>query len=218
MKKKFAVAVAAPALTLAALAVGSGAAPVSAEPLPYGSETCIDGFVWREAIDGDTVCVTPATRSQVADENADPSANKEPEGGAFGPDTCVSGFVWREAFDGDTICVTPDVRAATKADNAAAASRRAAAKTQSEPSQTGNVVFEITGAGTVYSIQTDPDVGSAGEGTATPWKATGTVGPDVDLLQVVAVGKSGEQGCRITLDGVVVVEQGPGNAHCIFNR
>lgn len=218
MKTTFAAAVAVPAVTLAALVVASGVTTVSAEPLPYGPETCIDGFVWREARSGDTVCVTPNTRSTVAQQNANPSANKEPNGGAFGPDTCKSGFVWREAFDGDTICVTPDVRSATLADNAAAASRKAANSPKPTPSSSakGNVVFEITGSGTVYSINTDPDVGSAGENTTVPWSKTANVGPDFTLLQVIAVGKSGEQGCRITLDGVVVAEQAPGNAHCVY--
>jgi hypothetical protein len=33
---------------------------------------------------------------------------------------------------------------------------------------------------------------------------------------VVAVGKTGSQGCRILLDGNVVAEQPIGNAHCIY--
>ncbi|MCP9276668.1 hypothetical protein [Mycolicibacterium arenosum] len=220
MKTTFAAAVAAPALTMAALAVASGVTPVHADPLPYGPETCINGFVWREAFDGDTVCVTPATRSQVAQQNADPSANKEPEGGAFGPDTCVSGFVWREAFDGDTICVTPDVRAATKADNAADASRKAANAPEPTPVAQGGertVVFEITGSGTVYSIDTNPTGSGVGENTPVPFKRTIKIGPDVDLLTVVAVTKTGEQGCRITLDGEVVAEQPVGDAFCSVN-
>jgi hypothetical protein len=31
----------------------------------YGPNTCIDGFVWREAFAGDVVCVTPARREAV---------------------------------------------------------------------------------------------------------------------------------------------------------
>lgn len=55
------------ALAGSALALG---APALAEPLPYGPDTCIQGFVWREAFDGDVVCVTPAVRSQAAGDNA----------------------------------------------------------------------------------------------------------------------------------------------------
>src|SRR5262249_10185249 len=129
------------------------------------------------------------------------------------------GFVWREAFDGDVVCVTPDVRAATKADNAAAASRRVSNSPQPTPTPAAGrtVVFEITGSGTVYSINTDPGGRGASENTPVPWKQTTAVGPDVQLLQVVAVTKTGTQGCRITLDGTVVVDQAPGtSAHCVF--
>jgi hypothetical protein len=46
------------------------------------------------------------------------------------------------------------------------------------------------------------------------------VGSDVQLLQVVAVGRDTPgPGCRITLDGKVVAEEPiGGNAHCIFSR
>lgn len=103
------------------------AAPAQAGPLD-----CASGYVWRNARDGDAVCVTPATRDTVAQQNANPGANKDPNG-AYGPQSCAQGFVWREAFDGDVICVTPDVRAATKADNAAAASRLASNQPAAPP-------------------------------------------------------------------------------------
>jgi hypothetical protein len=192
--------------------------PAQAEPLPYGPDTCIQGYVWREARVGDTVCVTPDIRARTLAENADPSAHKSPTGGAYGPDTCLSGYVWREAFDGDTICVTPDERAATKADNAAAASRKQA----NQPRDTGAgnlVVFEVTGSGTVYSIDTDPAPSggrAAPEDTVLPWSRTTTIDPGTTLLQVVAVGKTASPGCRITLNGRVVAEKPQGgDAHCI---
>ena len=113
-------------LATSAIAVAATAVAIQpaaqADPLPYGPDTCIQGYVWREARTGDTVCVTPNVRSQVAQQNANPSANKDPNG-AYGPESCAQGFVWREAFDGDTICVTPAIRSSTKADNAAANSR-----------------------------------------------------------------------------------------------
>lgn len=36
------------------------------------------------------------------------------------------------------------------------------------------------------------------------------------LVQIIAVTKTGDQGCRITVDGVVKVMQRPGNPHCIY--
>lgn len=191
-------------------------APAVAAPLPYGPDTCISGLVWREARTGDTVCVTPAFRDRTALENSTPGANKNPNAGS-GPQSCSQGYVWREAFDGDTICVTPDIRAENKAANANAQANYQ----RNQPGGGGgaNVVFEVTGGGTVYSINTDPDQGTAPEDTAAPWSRTATVGSDVHLLQVVAVTKTGMQGCRITVDGTVVVEQPPGMAaHCVYNR
>src|SRR5262245_26923084 len=121
---KYSTFVALPAaITAVALAVP---APAHAEPLPYGPDTCIQGFVWREAGPGDTVCVTPSVRTRTAQENAAAAQNREPGGGAYGPDTCKQGFVWREAFSGDVVCVTPNIRDEAAADNAAAASRKQA--------------------------------------------------------------------------------------------
>ena len=81
--------------------------------------------------------------------------------------------------------------------------------------QSRTVVYEVTGSGTVYSIDLDPG-GRIPEDTAAPFSQTVSIGPDVALLQVVVVTKTGSQGCRITLDGTVVAEQAPGDAaHCI---
>lgn len=82
-----------------------------------------------------------------------------------------------------------------------------------------NVVFEVTGSGSVLTIDTDP--GSQRVYNAQlPWQQSITVGPDVQLLQVVAVGtQTPGPGCRITVDGQVVAEKAPGgDAHCLFNR
>jgi len=87
------------------------------------------------------------------------------------------------------------------------------------PYGSDTVVFEVTGSGTVYSIDTDPAGARVAEDTPLPWQRSITVGPDVQLLQVVAVGKTASPGCRILLDGKVVAEQPVGgNAHCIFDR
>jgi hypothetical protein len=86
--------------------------------------TCQQGFVWREAFQGDDVCVTPETRAQAAQDNSQASARRQP--GAYGPDTCLPGYVWREARPNDLVCVTPETRAQVASDNAQASARRAA--------------------------------------------------------------------------------------------
>ena len=57
-------------VSLSAAALGAlgafAAPPASADPLPYGPDTCIQGFVWRDGRAGDHVCVTPDVRSQTA--------------------------------------------------------------------------------------------------------------------------------------------------------
>jgi hypothetical protein len=120
-------------LILVALGALGSQATALADPLPYGPDTCIQGFVWREAGPGDVVCVTPAIRTSTAQQNQAAGQNVEPNGGAYGPATCKQGFVWREAFSGDTVCVTPGVRSQAASDNAAAASRKAANAPQPTP-------------------------------------------------------------------------------------
>ena len=92
--------------------------------LPYGPQTCKNGFVWREARESDLVCVDPGTRTTTKQENALAASRKNPNG-AFGPDTCLPGFVWREAFPGDVVCVTPDRRDQARIDNSQVGDRRA---------------------------------------------------------------------------------------------
>lgn len=94
--------------------------------------------------------------------------------------------------------------------------------TATSPAQTpaavpdSTVLFEVTGSGTAITIDTDPTTDRAYDAPL-PWQRTISVGPDVQLLQVVAVG--GENaGCRITLDGQVVTEQPAGSAHCSYTR
>src|SRR5690349_18117105 len=116
---------ASPAIAVAVLATVTTPTSAAADPLPYGPDTCIQGYVWREARSGDTVCVTPDIRAAVAQQNANRGAHKDPNG-AYGPESCAQGFVWREAFDGDTVCVTPDFRQQMFDANSAAASRKQA--------------------------------------------------------------------------------------------
>jgi hypothetical protein len=104
---------------------------------PYGPDTCVAGYVWREAVPGDHVCVSWNTRSQAWADNAAAADRRVPGGGAYGPDTCLAGYVWRDATtaypypDGwgqmvynpfstgtaDHVCVTPAVRDQAAADN-----------------------------------------------------------------------------------------------------
>jgi hypothetical protein len=44
----------------------------------YGPNTCIAGYVWREAFAGDVVCVTPEIRSLVRQENRDAASHRVP--------------------------------------------------------------------------------------------------------------------------------------------
>ena len=81
---------------------------------------CVSGYVWREAGPEDYVCVTPASRSLVKQENK--TARQRWTAGAYGPHTCTSGYVWREAFKGDDVCVTPTRRDQVSEENRTARS------------------------------------------------------------------------------------------------
>ena len=104
---------------IAALALPT--APAQAQD--YGPNTCLNGFVWREAFAGDVVCVPPSTRTRAKQDNAAAASRRDPSAG-YGPFGCQQGYVWREARASDLVCVTPNIRSQAKADNAAAASRR----------------------------------------------------------------------------------------------
>jgi hypothetical protein len=108
-------------LLLLGVLICFGAPTARATPHP---DTCIEGYVWREAYPDDRVCVTPATREQAAADNRLAATRREPQGGAHGPDTCKPGFVWREARPDDHVCVTSDVREQTALDNRQTHARR----------------------------------------------------------------------------------------------
>ena len=91
--------------------------------LPYGPDTCQQGYVWREAFPGDHVCVIPKIREQAAYDNSQAGVHREPGGGPYGPDTCRQGRVWREARPDDHVCVTAETRAQTASDNRQATNR-----------------------------------------------------------------------------------------------
>jgi hypothetical protein len=108
------------------------AGTATADPLPYGPDTCIQGYVWREANAADHVCVTRDTHNRTIDENR-LTDERYDTNAVRNSKVCIQGFVWREAFSGDKVCVTPDSRAQAAADNAAAASRLAANRQSSAP-------------------------------------------------------------------------------------
>jgi hypothetical protein len=86
---------------------------------------CKPGYVWRDAKDGDGVCVTPDDRAEAKKQNANADNNRQVGGGAYGPNTCRTGYVWREAFAGDVVCVTPFERDKAKKQNAESAQHTA---------------------------------------------------------------------------------------------
>jgi hypothetical protein len=88
-------------------------------------DACVKGYVWREAVPNDHVCVTPAVQQQTRQDNALADSRRNPNGGPYGPDTCLVGYVWREAVANDHVCVTGATREQARSDNAAADSRRA---------------------------------------------------------------------------------------------
>ncbi len=102
---------------------GSGAPADPGASLPYGPDTCKDGYVWRDIYPGDHVCVTPESRAKAAHENAIAGSRVDPTG-PYGPNSCKPGFVWREAYSGDKVCVTGERRAAVAAENAEGPSHR----------------------------------------------------------------------------------------------
>lgn len=90
----------------------------SISALVYGADTCKNGYVWRDAIPGDHVCVTGDSRATAARENAIAGSRVDPAG-AYGPNTCINGFgyVWREAYRGDVVCVSGARRTAVRQEN-----------------------------------------------------------------------------------------------------
>jgi len=103
----------------------AGRASDPAPALPYGPDTCKSGYVWRDAIPGDHICVRPARRSKAAHENSIAGSRVNPAG-AYGPNTCKPGFVWREAYAGDVVCVSGARREQVRRENRDGPSHRVA--------------------------------------------------------------------------------------------
>jgi len=62
---------------------------------------CVPGYVWRSATSHDRSCVTPAARTQAANDNAAAGSRH-----VSGSDTCLQGYVWRQTDPSDHVCVT----------------------------------------------------------------------------------------------------------------
>lgn len=101
----------------------SGLAASMASAQAYGPDTCISGYVWREATPDDHVCVVPEVRAQARRDNARAPYRVSRTQTHSGPGTCRQGYVWREATPNDHVCVLPRVREQARRDNAAAVSR-----------------------------------------------------------------------------------------------
>jgi hypothetical protein len=84
----------------------------------------------------------------------------------------------------------------------------------------GNAVFEVTGTGSVYTIDwAAPDPQDRVYDANLPWSRSKAITAESgQLLQVVAIGKDQPgPGCRITLNGKVVAEKPiGGDANCEF--
>ncbi|CAF4132529.1 unnamed protein product [Rotaria sordida] len=89
------------------------------------ADRCLPGYVWREAIPSDHVCVTRKIRNQTLADNAAAASRRKPSSGPNGVDTCKQGYVWREAYSSnDHVCVLPETRDQAQYDNNHAVKRR----------------------------------------------------------------------------------------------
>jgi hypothetical protein len=91
-------------------------------------DACAKGYVWREAFEGDHICVTPDTRERAKLDNANSAEFREKDS-----DTCIEGFVWRLANLNDHVCVPQTTREETAQDNQLAFSRLASGAPEPPP-------------------------------------------------------------------------------------
>jgi hypothetical protein len=104
-------------LSIANAATNMHAAPRPAPPqgpdLAKVPRPCLQGFVWRQAVAMDYVCVTSQTRAQAAADD------KMRDQRIAANDMCIQGYVWRMTVPLDHVCVTPQTRDQAQQDNAA---------------------------------------------------------------------------------------------------
>jgi hypothetical protein len=195
----------------------SSQAEVAADPQPYGPDTCAQGYVWREAIPSDHVCVTPDVRSRTQQENTAAPGLRDPKG-AYGSNSCKQGYVWRNAFNGDAVCVTPDIRDDVAAENAAASSHVA----HQQPAQQSTMIWRALGHGDTYNIVIDDGKNvQTLNAQGVPFSRTEvmTVKPGA-VYQIVVSGKGDAKvGCEISYQDKIVAQQPVNNsaAHCVWN-
>jgi hypothetical protein len=90
--------------------------------LPYGPDTCKPGFVWRDAVPGDHICVTPERRQKVADDFHTAKSRRAPSeefciyvadpiACGRGQKPCLEGFVPRDV-PGENVIVCVDQKEA----------------------------------------------------------------------------------------------------------
>jgi WD40 repeat protein len=115
-------------------------APTPTAPAAPPAPRCDKGVVPRNAFAGDPLCVAPARREQVAQDNAQRSARVSPTDRTYGPETCEQGYVWREAdrpLRGDAFtdraCVTPAERNRAAVEGRQLTDRRAQSTAQLAP-------------------------------------------------------------------------------------
>lgn len=90
---------------IASFAAGLLIITAQAQP-SYDSYVCSPGYVWRDAFDGDLVCVTPQRYAQVQDENLHTSEHIDPNAlaNAFTNwHDCLPGYTWRLAGPHDKV-------------------------------------------------------------------------------------------------------------------
>jgi len=92
-------------------------------PATANPDTCSMGYVWREAVANDHVCVTPRERDAARRQNAEASRHKQANS-----DRCLPGYVWREATPADHVCVTPAERQQARVQNSEARTHREASR------------------------------------------------------------------------------------------
>lgn len=112
---------------------GIGHQMAYSQNLSYEIDACRDGYVWREAIPNDHVCVIPESREQARQDNALRDSRISSTDHTYGPDTCIIGYVWREVVPSDHTCVLPDIRTQTQVENSQAENNRVVSSISSVP-------------------------------------------------------------------------------------
>jgi hypothetical protein len=199
----------------------SSHAKVAADPQPYGPDTCAQGYVWREAIPSDHVCVTPDVRSRTQQENAAAPGLRDPNG-AYGSNSCKPGYVWRNAFNGDAVCVTPNIRDEVAGENAAASSHVAHQPPAQQPAQQSMMVWKATGHGETYNIVIDDGKSvQTLNAEGVPFSRTEVMTVKAGAVYQIVVSGRGDAkvGCEINYQDKVVAQQPVNNsaAHCVWN-